>query len=55
MNGEYVERSRQIIDKLHNDCDDVAKKNADLLDKLRHVSSMVQKVKWSAAVNLSPP
>ena len=42
---DQLEKARAVIDKLHKDCDEVARKHADTLDKLRHVETIVHKVR----------
>jgi hypothetical protein len=37
----HFDRCKEVIEKLHDDCNDVAKKNADLLSKLRDCDDMV--------------
>ena len=38
---QQLDRSRVVIDKLHKDCDEVARKNAENLSKLRECADMV--------------
>ena len=38
----HFDRCRKVIDKLHTDCDVVAKKNGDLMNKLRECDALVK-------------
>jgi len=40
----HAEHSQQVINRLRKDCEEVAKKNANLIDKLRQVEGLLNKV-----------